>query len=321
MRSVRIGRLGVFLATCLVAGGGIAVAPARSHTEAVPASGVLAATAVTIVAAGDIACDPSNPQFHAGNGSGAWCRAKATEALIRSLKPTAILPLGDEQYVNGALAKFRHSYALSWGRERSITRPVPGNHEYETPGGAGYYSYFGSRAGPGRRGWYAYTLGGWRMVALNSNCSTVGCGPGTAQYRWLKRYLASHPASCTLAYFHHPRFSSGPHGDDLTTAPLWQLLYAGGADVILNGHDHLYERFKPLTPAGIVSRSRGIREFIVGTGGAQHYAVVKVHIGSAVRNADTFGVLQLTLGAGTYHWSFVPIAGGSYADSGNGVCH
>jgi hypothetical protein len=205
---------------------------------------------VTIVAAGDIACDATDPEFNGGNGSGAWCRAQATEALIRHLKPTAVLPLGDEQYLNGALAKFRQSYALSWGGQLSITRPATGNHEYETPGGAGYYSYFGARAGPGRRGWCGYTLG--------------GC---------------------------------------------------------LNGHDHLYERFKPLTPSGVVNRSRGICEFIVGTGGAQHYAVVNVHKGSAVRNADTFGVLQITLGAGTYQWRFVHVVGATFTDTGTGTCH
>lgn len=315
MRRVRAGFLGCLLGACLLAGATPSPAPAA------PRGTVLAAVPVTIVAAGDIACDPTNPEFNGGNGSGAWCRAKATEALIRHLKPTAVLPLGDEQYVNGALAKFRHSYALSWGGQLSVTRPAPGNHEYGTPGGAGYYSYFGARAGPGRRGWYGYSLGGWQMIALNSNCSTVGCGPGSAQYTWLKGYLAAHPASCTLAYFHHPRFSSGPHGDNTDTAPLWNLLYAARADVILNGHDHLYERFKPLTPGGVVNRSRGIREFIVGTGGAQHYAVVRVHKGSAIRNADTFGVLQITLGAGTYQWRFVHVVGATFTDTGTGTCH
>jgi Calcineurin-like phosphoesterase len=282
-------------------------------------------TTATVAAAGDIACDPANPAFNHGRGIGAACRAAATAAVLARLGPDAVLPLGDEQYDDGSLRKFRRSYALSWGAERWITRPVPGNHEYEaTRTARGYFGYFGSRAGPGRRGWYSYNLGAWHLIALNSNCDLIGCGSGSAQLAWLRHDLAIHRAACTLAYFHHPRFSSGPHGADPSVrlvAPFWRALWRGGADVILNGHDHLYERFAPMTPAGTLDRATGVREFVVGTGGAQHYQIAHVRPHSQVRNTTTFGVLDLTLRPTGYGWSFVPVAGSSFHDRGQTRCH
>jgi hypothetical protein len=191
--------------------------------------------------------------------------------LIAGIDPAAVLPLGDDQYDDGRLGKFRRSYDLGWGRQRWRSRPVLGNHEYEASSrAAGYFAYFGRRAGPPDRGWYSYDLGAWHLIALNSNCVLVRCDPGSPQMTWLGRDLAAHASTCTLAYFHHPRFSSGPHGDDpelLLLRPMWRVLYAAGVDVVLNGHDHLYERFAPMDPHGRADRPFGVRQFTVGTGG------------------------------------------------------
>jgi acid phosphatase type 7 len=329
MRPQRLLRRGICLSLVLVAAlmyqgaPGASGVPIARGAEAALGAGPRreAGLTVTIAAAGDISCDPSDPSFHKGWGTTLHCREASTAAIIKKLNPTAVLPLGDEQYVNGSLSRFHNSYALSWGKELSISRPVPGNHEYETPGAAGYFAYFGAHAGPTKHGWYAYTLGGWRMLALNSNCWAVGgCGPGSPQYNWLKRQLHNDKAKCTLAYFHHPRFSSGPHGDDLDVAPFWNLLYAYHVDIVLNGHDHLYERFIPLTPAGKYAPIRGIREFVVGTGGDEHYPVVGVKYGSAKRIATKFGVLRLIMRPTSYKWQFVAVSGAT-VDSGLGTCH
>jgi Calcineurin-like phosphoesterase len=315
--------LGSVIATTLaiaVASAGTTAEPARSMGRSPRRAGP-----VSVAAAGDIACDPANPAFNHGRGIAGACRAAATAALLARLDPNAVLPLGDEQYDDGTLPKFRHSYARSWGTERWISRPVPGNHEYAaTRTARGYFRYFGSRAGPGRRGWYSYDLGAWHLIALDSNCDLIGCGAGSAQLAWLRHDLATDPAACTLAYFHHPRFSSGPHGADASVrlvAPFWRALWRGGADVILNGHDHLYERFAPMTPGGTLDRATGIREFVVGTGGAQHYPVAQVRPHSQVRNTTTFGVLDLSLRPAGYRWTYVPVAGSSFRDRGWTRCH
>jgi len=317
--------LAVLVASSIPADAGIAFGGPRPHaSRAGHAAHIPAPTVGVLVAAGDIACDPGSSMFGGGAGTSTWCRANDTLALIREIDPDVVVPLGDEQYVDGRLAKFRRSYDRSWGKVRLRSRPVPGNHEYGVAKAAGYFRYFGARAGTAGRGWYSYDLSGWHLVALNSNCDLVGCRAGSPQYRWLQADLLAHPTACTLAYFHHPRFSSGPHGDDpeaTWTHDLWRLLYARGVDVVLNGHDHLYERFAPMTPAGVIDHVTGIREFVVGTGGAEHYWVDQVRWASQVRNARTFGVLRLDLGADTYGWRFVPVAGSSFSDSGFGRCH
>jgi hypothetical protein len=277
-----------------------------------------------IAAAGDMACDPGSSSFKGGAGGRSACHQRAVSNLLVGRDLAAFLPLGDTQYEDGALAKFRASYALSYGRVKAISRPVVGNHEYLTPGAAGYFDYFGSSAGARGNGWYSYDLGEWHLVALNSMCGQVGgCGPDSPQGRWLKADLAAHPNACTLAYWHHPRFSSGKHGSSASMAPLWQALYQAGAEIVLNGHDHTYERFAPQDPAGAADPARGIREFVVGTGGSNHYAFTKPAgiANSQVRDADTFGVLELTLGHGGYRWRFLPSSGGTFADSGSGICH
>jgi hypothetical protein len=274
------------------------------------AAALLAAPApsATLLAAGDVASCGSNGD-------------EQTAALVARVPGTVAL-LGDAVYERGTPQEFASCYAPSWGQFRARTRPAVGNHEYGTPGAAGYFAYFGPAAGHPDRGYYAYRLGSWRAIVLNSNCGRVGgCGPGSPQLAWLRAELAAHRSACTLAYWHHPRFSSGLHGNDLTVAPFWQALYAAGADVVLAGHDHHYERLAPLTPGARVDGRRGIRQFIVGTGGRSHYPTLRRAPASRVREWQTFGVLRLTLRAGGYDWRFVPVAGSRFTDAGSGRCH
>jgi hypothetical protein len=231
-----------------------------------------------------------------------------------------VLVLGDVQYEDGTLSRYQESYDLSWGRLKSITRPAVGNHEYRTAGASGYFSYFGAAAGDKTKGYYSYDLGAWHLIALNSNCTYVGgCGVGSPQEQWLKADLAAHPNVCTLAYFHHPRFSSGQHGSDASYDVFWNSLYAAGVEVVLNGHDHIYERFAPQNPRGGADPN-GIQQFIVGTGGKEHTSIASVQPNSAARNTDTFGFLKLTLHPTSYDWQFVPETGKTFTDSGSRNC-
>ncbi len=276
-----------------------------------------------VAAAGDIACDPSEPGFNGGAGVAGQCRQRATSDLVLGIRPAAVLTLGDHQYSDNSLDKFRQSYDPSWGRFKSITHPAIGNHEYETPRAAGYFSYFGAAAGDPTRGYYSYDIGTWHLIALNSECDFVskGCGAGSPQEVWLKADLAAHPNRCTLAYWHQPRFSSGEHGNNTDYTPFWQALYNAGADLVLNGHDHDYERFALQDPGGQADSARGVREFVVGTGGKDHYDVVTVRPNSEVRNNVTFGVLTLTLHPTGYDWHFVAEQGKTFTDSGTASCH
>ena len=213
---------------------------------------------------------------------------------------------------------------------KSITRPVPGNHEYNNGSGtdcdptgnaAGYYGYFGAAAGDPTKGYYSYNVGGWHLIALNSNCSNVGgCGANSAQVQWLRQDLAANPAKCTLAYWHHPLFTSGEYSPGITSVrPLFQALYDYDADVVLNGHDHNYERFAPQTANGVSDTTRGVRQFIVGTGGKSLYSPQTPIANSDVRNNSAYGVLKLTLHQISYEWEFVPAAGSSFSDAGGRV--
>jgi hypothetical protein len=232
-----------------------------------------------------------------------------------------VLALGDLQYEDGSYSSFVDSYDATWGRVKPITAPVPGNHEYRTAGASGYYRYFGVAAGDPAKGYYSFDLAGWHLVALNSNCSRVGgCGDGSAQEEWLRADLAASSASCTLAYWHHPRFSSGHHGSDSRSTSFWQALYEADADVVLVGHDHDYERFAPQTAEGVHDRSRGIRQFVVGTGGKDLRAFRSVRANSEVRDASSIGLLEVILGEGAYAWRFRP-AVGAFTDSGSANCH
>src|SRR5215210_6924317 len=273
-----------------------------------------------IAAAGDIACDPGDASYNGGNGTASACRMKATSDLLLGLGLTAVLPLGDNQYEDGAATKYQASYDPTWGRLKALTRPVPGNHEYATPAAAAYFSYFGAAAGDPAKGYYSYDLGGWHLIALNSNCPG-GCGAGSLQEQWLAADLAAHPGTCTLAYWHHPRFSSGPHGNDATSDAFWQDLYAAGADVILNGHDHVYERFAPQSPAAAADPAQGIRQFTVGTGGKNLTGFSVIRANSEVRNASAFGILEMTLYPIGYSWRFLSASGGTVLDQGATLCH
>ena len=287
-----------------------------------------------VAAAGDIACDPLDPNFHGGAGSANACHQKAVSDLLVDAGLTAVLALGDNQYDCGGIAAFMASYNPSWGRVKDITRPTTGNHEYLTaPDGistgcdpsnanaSGYFEYFGAKAGNPGQGYYSYDIGAWHAIVLNSSCDAVGgCGPTTPQGEWLRADLAAHQNFCTLAYWHIPLYSSGGSGT-ATYKPFWDALYAADADLALVAHDHLYERFAPQDPNGVKDTARGLREFVVGTGGAHHEPAGPAAPNSEVRNSDTFGVLKLTLHAASYDWQFVPEAGKSFTDGGTTACH
>ena len=267
-----------------------------------------------LAAAGDIACAPGESRTRFA------CHQIDTAALIARLRPAAVAALGDLQYEAGSFADFEGSYDRTWGTFRDITHPAVGNHEYGTPGAAGYFASFGARAGKPGRGWYSYALGGWHVVVLNANCEEVGCDAGSPQQRWLAADLAAHPARCTLAYWHQPRFSSGLHGDENDVAPLWRTLQRAGADVVLSGHDHDYERFAPQDTDGRLDPAHGIVQFVVGTGGKSHYPILFARRNSRA-HATVFGVLALTLGHGAYRWRFVAEPGVGFHDAGAARCH
>jgi Calcineurin-like phosphoesterase len=234
--------------------------------------------------------------------------------------PGTVVTFGDNAYSSGTAAQYRDCYDPTWGRHKARTKPSAGNHEYETKGASGYFGYFGAAAGAAAQGWYSYDLGRWHMIVLNSNCSDVGCGSNSAQVKWLRADLAAHAGANVIAYWHHPRFSSGAHGNDTSVAAFWDALYAGGADIVLNGHDHDYERFAPQDPSGRADPAHGIREFVVGTGGRELRARASNAKNSQVFS-KTFGVLKLTLHASSYDWQFVPIAGTTFTDRGTGTPH
>lgn len=266
-----------------------------------------------VAAAGDIACEPGGPV------TAVSCQQQATSDLLLKRKLSAVFTLGDEQYVQGRLKNFRTQYGPTWGRFLSITHPAPGNHEYQS-GGDGFYQYFGKAAGDPRRPYYSLDVGSWHIIALNSECAFVGgCGKGSPQEQWLAADLRARPARCTLAFWHQPRFSSGGHGDSQQYQTFWEDLYTAGADVILNGHDHDYERFARQTPQA-VPNVNGIREFVVGTGGKNLRPFHGAKPNSEARSM-TFGVLELHLHPKSYDWNFVPIAGSSFTDSGHAECH
>jgi len=275
-----------------------------------------------IAAAGDISCDPADAFFNGGRGTATACRMEATSDLALAGGYDAVLLLGDNQYFDGSLAKYRTIFGPTWGRLGPLLRPAPGNHEYETPGAAGYFDYFGAAAGDRSQGWYSYDLGTWHVVVLNSNCTDIGgCGPGSPQLRWLAADLAAHPRACTLAYWHHPRFSSGQHGDDATYDAFWRTLYAAGADLVLVGHDHDYERFAPQDPDGRPDPAHGIREIVAGTGGREVRPFATLRANSEARNAQDLGILKLRLRTDGYDWQFLPVPGGTFSDAGSGGCH
>jgi hypothetical protein len=260
-------------------------------------AGVAAADPV-IMAAGDISCN--GPALAPGE-----CESQQTADLLAAQRDSAeglaaVLALGDNQYESGSLRAYTTYFAPTWGRFDDILHPAVGNHEYNTPGAQGYYDYFlgagraTGRVGERGKGYYSFDIGAWHLIALNSNCAAVGgCQTGSPQELWLRMDLATHPAACTLAFFHHGLFSSGEHGrNEGRMFDMWQTLYDAQADVVLVGHDHDYERFAPQTADGQAAPARGIREFVVGTGGRSLYAFRSTIVpNSEVRDADTYGVL------------------------------
>jgi Ca2+-binding RTX toxin-like protein len=287
----------------------------------VSAAGPASAADPVIAAAGDIACSSTAVQ-------GDSCHMQATSNLIVGAGLSAVLPLGDLQYQSGSLSDFRNYYDKSWGRVNPIVYPAPGNHEYLTSGANGYFDYFNGpgaptgRAGDRSKGYYSFDVGTWHLIALNSNdhCQNVACGKGSPQETWLRADLAAHPTSCTLAYWHHPRFNSGYDGSGAFMQAIFQDLYDANAEVVLAGHAHDYERFAPQSPQGRLDRARGVRQFVVGTGGAFHTGLGSRVPNSEVRNDATFGVLMLTLHPTSYDWRFVAESG-KPLDSGGDVCH
>ena len=255
-----------------------------------------------------------------GSGDIAHCRSDGDEITAAMLDniPGTIFTTGDNVYRDGSPDEFANCYDPTWGRHKDRTYPSPGNHDYHTPDGAGYFEYFGSRAGEPGKGYYSYDLGTWHIIVLNSNLEVRA---GSPQDEWLRADLAAHPAACTLAYWHHPRFSSGTvHGSNRSMQPLWQALYDYGADVILGGHEHNYERFAPQDPQGNPDPTRGIRQFVIGSGGRSHYEFGHPIANSEVRNSDTNGLLKLTLHENNYSWEFIPEPGKSFTDSGTAPC-
>jgi chitodextrinase len=321
------------LAFLLVLVAGLLSFGTREPAVASPAGASVAAASDPVIAtAGDIACDPTNSNFKGGLGSSSSCRMKYTSDLLVNAGLSGVLILGDNQYYCGGYQAFVQSYDLSWGRIKNITYPSVGNHEYLTSGGtdcnsantgaAGYYRYFGAAAGDPAKGYYSFDIGTWHLIALNTQCTPAGgCGATSAQGKWLRADLAAHSNFCTLAYWHIPLFSSGGRANN-NSRSFWDALYAANADLVLTSHDHLYERFGPQRPDGTADAVRGLRSFVVGTGGANHTSFTStIFANSEVRNDKTFGVLKLTLHPTSYDWQFVPEAGATFADSGNTACH
>ena len=240
-----------------------------------------------------------------------------TSELLASI-PGAIYTLGDNSNENGTPGQYSDCFAPAWGRYMDRLHPVPGNHDYFFDGGASYYAYFGATAGEGGKGYYSYELGSWHIIAINSMIDVVD---GSSQAQWLREDLAAHPALCTLAYWHYPRWSSGAAGNFVEMDPIIRILYDHNVDIVLSANDHIYERFSPQNPSGALDIARGIREFVAGTGGATHHGLGQIQPNSEVRNNDTFGVLEFLLYPDGYAWEFIPVRGSSFTDSGFDYCH
>jgi acid phosphatase type 7 len=299
---------------------------AGSAAIVVAAAGKGDTAAITVPAGAPPPGPPPPPppfagQVFVGAGDIADCESpgdEATAALLDSIDGTVFL-LGDNAYESGKASEFANCYDPSWGRHKSRTRPAPGNHDYYTRRAAGYFGYFGAAAGDPSKGYYSFDLGDWHILSLNSN---IPMKAGSKQEQWVRADLATSQKRCQIAYWHHPRFTSGT--DTYTTersAAIFTALYEAGVEVVLGGHEHLYERLAPQTPAAELDRARGVRQFVVGTGGRYLTNIGKRHPNSEVINNATWGVLKLSLGRDGYAWDFVPVAGSSFTDSGSDVCH
>jgi acid phosphatase type 7 len=278
----------------LAAAAAFVLVSAEAGGRTVPSDAVL-------LAAGDIASCGSDGD-------------ERTAALLAA-NPGTVLTLGDNAYDHGTLDEFQKCFGPSWGRHKRRIRPAPGNHDYNS-GASGYFQYFGRAAGPAGRGYYSFDLGSWHVVSLNSERDTGAAG---GQVRWLRADLARARARCILAFWHRPRWTAGDYSDDGRTAPLWNALYDARADIVLSGHDHNYQRYPPMNKRGAIRRARGIRSFVVGTGGVS-LDEVRADSRRRAANDSTWGLLKLTLRPAGYRWRFLPVAGGRYRDSGSGRC-
>ncbi len=249
--------------------------------------------------------------------------AKLLDRIVAAHPQAHVFTLGDNVYPAGTIQEFAQCYAPTWGRHKKRTAPTIGNHEYATAHATGYFAYFGAAAGDSTKGYYSYNLGRWHIIVLNSNCNHVGgCDAHSPQWEWLAHDLTASHTKCTLALWHHPRFSSGLfHGSDKRMGPFWELLYQHDVEVVLNGHEHSYERFSPQTPAAKADPVHGIREFVVGTGGATLYPFGLTAANSEIRQSRMYGVLQLTLHPTSYEWDYLPVAGKKFPDHGFTACH
>jgi hypothetical protein len=271
-----------------------------------------------ILAAGDIAlCDDLSG-------------ARGTGDLLAQWPTATVATLGDHAYQLGSLQQFTDCYDPTWGLAKTRTHPILGGHEYNTANAAGYFTYFHDQLAPfgpdaldPTKGWYSYDLGGWHVVHLNGElCGGGACGAGSPQVQWLQADLAAHPAACTIAFEYEPRFSSGNvHGSQTQLSTIFTTLYNGGVELVLSGDEHVYERYAPQGPAGQLDLAHGVTQFVVGTGGASHYGFATPLANSEVRDNTSFGVLKVTLHAGSYEWEFVPVAGAPFHDYGSRTCH
>jgi Calcineurin-like phosphoesterase len=270
-----------------------------------------------LVGAGDItSCTQENDTVTA---------ALIDDVIAGSAGEVVVFTAGDNVYEDGTAEEYEQCYDPTWGRHKDRTRPAPGNHEYHLPDADGYFGYFGAAAGQPGKGYYSYDLGAWHIIVLNTSdhCESLLCSAGSPQEQWLRADLAAHPAECTLTIWHDPLFSSGRvHGRHRYVQPFWDALYESGAEIVVNGHEHNYERFAPQTPAGEANADKGIRQFVVGTGGESHYREGDALIAnSEAADDETYGVLKLTLHASGYDWEFLPEADGNFRDAGGGTCH
>ena len=268
-----------------------------------------------LVGAGDVAGSPS------GASGGDEATAKLLDAIVAANPGNVtVFTAGDNAYPDGTADNFSFYFHPTWGRHKAITRPSPGNHDYHTAGASGYSGYFGLASGDPAKLYYAYNLGAWRIYSLNSE---IAHGAGSAQEQWLRSDLTANASvKCVLAYWHRPRFSSGSHGSDSSMQAFWQALYDHGAEIVVSGHDHNYQRFAPQTPAGVLDWTNGIREFVAGMGGISHYSFTTPIGNTEAYNTTTYGVLRLTLHAASYDFEFVPEAGKTYSDKAAAVpCH
>jgi acid phosphatase type 7 len=313
MKNFYVNKFAKIFLSVLVAGCATnAPAPAlKPSTERAASKNVLH----SLLVAGDIADCQRVP---AAQGAAAKT-ASLVESLLQESVNTSVLTLGDHTYPNGTAQEFNDCYTPTWGRFKQKTFPSPGNHDYNTPLAAGYYDYFAERAGPARRGYYSFDVAGWHVISLNSN---IADDSGADQLKWLREDLAANTSTCTIAYWHHPLFTSGLRGNNRQMRAVWKMLHESGVDIVLSGHDHHYERFAPQDAEGNSDAARGIRQFVVGTGGANLSSVTEPsRQNSEVQITKKFGVLQLHLQEGKYAWEFIFVATADPLDSGTGSCH